>query len=76
MLIGPGIDLPAVATAPSEWREGRAADMTGAVIVSGTTVYGGIHFRSANEDGLAAGVAIGQWTFAHYLQPKTNRSRK
>ena len=39
-------------------------------------LYGGIHFRSANEDGLASGIAIGEWTFAHYLQPKGNRSRK
>jgi hypothetical protein len=38
-------------------------------------LYGGIHFRSANEDGLQAGISIGQWTFTHYLQPKHNRSR-
>jgi hypothetical protein len=25
-------------------------------------LYGGIHFRSANEDGLQAGISIGQWT--------------
>jgi len=39
-------------------------------------LYGGIHYRSANEDGLAAGIDIGEWTFTHYLQPKGNRSRK
>jgi hypothetical protein len=39
-------------------------------------LYGGIHFRSANEDGLASGVQIGEWTFTHYMQPKGNRSRK
>jgi PAP2 superfamily. len=38
-------------------------------------LYGGIHFRSANEDGLQAGMSIGEWTAAHYLQPKGNRSR-
>jgi PAP2 superfamily len=38
-------------------------------------LYGGIHFRSANEDGLQAGVSIGEWTVTHYLQPKHNRSR-
>jgi len=38
-------------------------------------LYGGIHFRSANEDGLQAGVSIGEWTVIHYLQPKHNRSR-
>ncbi len=38
-------------------------------------LYGGIHFRSANEDGLQAGVGIGQWAATHYLQPKGNRSR-
>jgi membrane-associated phospholipid phosphatase len=38
-------------------------------------IYGGIHFRSASEDGLQAGISIGQWTFAHYLQPKNNRLR-
>jgi hypothetical protein len=39
-------------------------------------LYGGIHFPSANEDGLSGGIAIGEWTFTHYLQPRRNRSRK
>jgi membrane-associated phospholipid phosphatase len=38
-------------------------------------LYGGVHFRSAMEDGLAAGIAIGEWTFAHYLRPTGNRGR-
>jgi PAP2 superfamily len=38
-------------------------------------LYGGIHFRSANEDGLQAGISIGEWTFDHYLRPKGRRSR-
>jgi hypothetical protein len=38
-------------------------------------LYGGIHFRSANEDGLQAGISIGEWTGTRYLQPKGNRSR-
>jgi hypothetical protein len=38
-------------------------------------LYGGIHFRSANEDGLRAGISIGEWTGTRYLQPKGNRSR-
>jgi hypothetical protein len=38
-------------------------------------LYGGIHFRSANEDGLQAGISIGEWTATHYLRPKGNRSR-
>jgi hypothetical protein len=37
-------------------------------------VYGGIHFRTASEDGLQAGISIGEWTVAHYLR-QTNRSR-
>ena len=39
-------------------------------------VYGGIHFRFASDDGLAAGLRIGEWTFTRYLQPKDNFSRK
>ena len=39
-------------------------------------LYGGIHFRSANEDGLQAGISIGEWTGSHYLQPKGNHSRR
>ena len=39
-------------------------------------VYGGIHFRFASDDGLAAGLSIGEWTFTHYLQPKADHSRK
>jgi len=39
-------------------------------------LYGGIHFRSANEDGLQAGINIGEWAATHYLQPKGNHSRR
>jgi PAP2 superfamily len=39
-------------------------------------LYGGIHFRSANEDGVQAGISIGEWAATHYLQPKGNRSRR
>jgi membrane-associated phospholipid phosphatase len=39
-------------------------------------LYGGIHYRSANEDGLTAGRDIGEWTFTHVMQAKGNRSRK
>lgn len=38
-------------------------------------VYGGIHFRTASDDGLQAGVSIGEWTASHYLQPTSNHSR-
>src|SRR5262249_19628681 len=36
-------------------------------------LYGGIHFRSANEDGLQAGLEIGAWTITHFLEPKRRR---
>jgi len=39
-------------------------------------LYGGIHFRSANEDGLQAGISIGEWAATHYLRPTGNRSRR
>src|SRR5207247_5785248 len=39
-------------------------------------IYGGIHFRTASEDGLQAGTSIGQWTFTHYLQPRHHRSER
>src|SRR5213082_632625 len=39
-------------------------------------LYGGIHFRSSNEDGLRAGISIGEWTNSNYLQPKGNHSRR
>lgn len=38
-------------------------------------VYGGIHFRSASEDGLHGGLSIGQYVMEHFLLPKGNRSR-
>jgi PAP2 superfamily len=38
-------------------------------------LYGGIHFRSANEDGLQAGISIGELTATRYLRRKGNRSR-
>ena len=33
-------------------------------------LYGGIHFRSANEDGLHGGIGIGQLVSEHFLLPK------
>src|SRR6059036_2223810 len=42
--------------------------------VAVSRIYGGIHFRSANEDGLQAGISIGEWTVTHYLQLKSNHS--
>jgi membrane-associated phospholipid phosphatase len=39
-------------------------------------VYGGIHFRSASEDGLLAGIAIGEWAFTHYMRPVGKRGRR
>src|SRR5262245_54954021 len=38
-------------------------------------LYGGIHFRSAIEDGLTSGAEIGEWVFAHFLQQGASRSR-
>jgi len=38
-------------------------------------IYGGIHFLFASEDGLQAGISIGEWTFTNYLRPKGNHSR-
>jgi len=49
-------------------------DAAGEAAVS--RLYGGIHFRSANEDGLQAGISIGEWTDTHYLQLKSNHSRR
>jgi membrane-associated phospholipid phosphatase len=47
-----------------------------AVEAAVSRIYGGIHFRFASEDGLAAGSQIGTWTFLNYLQVKGNRSRR
>ncbi len=48
-------------------------DAAGEAAVS--RIYGGIHFRSASEDGLQAGINIGEWTATHYLLPTHNRGR-
>jgi membrane-associated phospholipid phosphatase len=39
-------------------------------------LYGGIHYRSANDDGLKAGVNIGVWVFINTLEPKRVRHDK
>jgi membrane-associated phospholipid phosphatase len=39
-------------------------------------IYGGIHFRFAADDGMSAGLSIGEWTFNNFLKAKGNRSRK
>jgi hypothetical protein len=33
-------------------------------------MYGGIHFSSANGDGLAVELAIGAWTFKKTMRPR------
>ena len=33
-------------------------------------MYLGIHFKSANDDGLAVGLAIGAWTFKKTMRPR------
>ena len=38
-------------------------------------LYGGIHYRSAIEDGLQAGIGIGSYVSQYFLQPKS-RQRK
>lgn len=38
-------------------------------------LFGGIHYRFANEDGLVEGIHIGEWTVTHYLQPRRSRQR-
>jgi hypothetical protein len=49
--------------------------MDAAEEAAASRIYGGIHFRSASEDGLQAGSSIGEWTATHYLLPKGNHSR-
>jgi hypothetical protein len=61
--------------APDVWRS-FASLMVAANEAAASRLYGGIHFRSANEDGLVAGSAIGEWTVTHYLREKGNRSRR
>ena len=39
-------------------------------------LYGGIHYRSANEDGLRAGIAIGAFAFGNVMQPTGKRARR
>jgi membrane-associated phospholipid phosphatase len=67
-------------TAGSDFLPGVTRSFTSFSAAAGeaaiSRLYGGIHFRSAIEDGLVAGIHIGEFTFAHYLQPKGNRSRK
>jgi hypothetical protein len=38
-------------------------------------LYGGIHCRSANDDGLAVGIQVGTWAFTRVMRAKGNRSR-
>jgi hypothetical protein len=49
--------------------------MDAAEEAAASRIYGGIHFRSASEDGLQAGSSVGEWTVTHYLLPKGHHSR-
>jgi hypothetical protein len=37
-------------------------------------IYGGIHFQSANRDGLASGRALGEYVANNFLRPRIGRS--
>jgi hypothetical protein len=39
-------------------------------------IYGGIHFMSSNQKGLAVGAGVGQYVCANVLTPKGDRSRE
>jgi len=39
-------------------------------------IYGGIHFMSANVQGLSAGASVGDYVLLHFLVPKQNRARE
>ena len=39
-------------------------------------IYGGIHFTSANLNGLSTGAAVGNHVYTNFLLPKKNRSRE
>ncbi|HEV8713102.1 MAG TPA: vanadium-dependent haloperoxidase [Candidatus Binatia bacterium] len=39
-------------------------------------IYGGIHFRFANLNGLSTGAAVGSYVYTNFLRPKKNRSRE
>jgi PAP2 superfamily len=66
-------------TARSDFLPGVTRDFTSfsaaAAEAAESRLYGGIHFRFSNEDGLKGGLEIGEWT-SQLLQPKGNRSRK
>ena len=36
----------------------------------GARIWGGIHFRSADVDGVGLGKAVGDYIITHYLQPR------
>jgi hypothetical protein len=34
---------------------------------SNSRIYGGVHFRSAGQDGLTTGIAVGEFVSQHFL---------
>jgi hypothetical protein len=67
-------------TARSDFLPGVTRDFAGfsdaADEAAASRLYGGIHFRFSNEDGLQGGIEIGEWTSSRLLKPKGNRSRQ
>jgi hypothetical protein len=57
-------------TTGSDALPGVVREFRGFLEAALSRMYGGIHFRSANEDGLKTGLAIGGWTFTHTMQPR------
>jgi hypothetical protein len=46
-----------------------------ALEAANSRLYGGIHYRSANEDGLRSAFGIGVWTFTQTMQPRRDHGR-
>jgi len=55
---------------------GGTVKMRSAQEAAVSRLYGGVHFRFANEDGLQSGLGLGEFTFSHFVRRKCQRSRK
>jgi hypothetical protein len=62
------VDLMITSTAAAETRHYLTAAAMQQDLIN-ARVWSGIHFRTADEVGVATGIAVGNWTLDHYFAP-------
>ena len=67
--------IPSLPMTPGDYAARLGVVRQAAEEAGQSRIYGGIHFRAANEAGLQSGLRLGQFVMENSLLPRNDRSR-